>query len=188
METSLERAWQEWEAFCVDTLRRVQEAVASGLAPAAWENEALRTALAALDASALATFLDDPRLEETYPESVTGLQATSRFGLLLCLLPPHAALTLAQRYDDPCRAKSNLPPRARLTLFLTLRWKAFLIESLRRDYAVLALQGYRFHLRHFVEKYGDESAKALLKSDDSPALARELAKAQKQLPTRPTQP
>jgi hypothetical protein len=176
MQTSLERAWQEWEAFCADTLRRAQESVATGLPPPSRDNHTLRAALAELDTEHLAAFLDDPRLAETY------------FALLLCYLPPQAALPLAQRYDDPCRAKSNLPPRARLTLFLTFRWKQFLLENLRRDASVLSLQAHRFHLAHFVNRFGDEASKALLTTNDPPALARELAKAQKQLPTRLTQP
>ena len=174
MQTSLERAWQEWEAFCADTLRRAQESVASGLPPPPRDNQTLRAALAELDTQQLAAFLDDPRLAETY------------FALLLCYLPPHAALPLAQRYDDPCHAKTNLPPRARLTLFLTFRWKAFLLENLHRDASILSLQAHRFHLAHFVSRFGDAATQTLLTPNDPPALARELAKVQKKLPTRPS--
>ena len=188
MQTSLERAWQEWEAFCADTLRRAQESLATGLPPPPRDNHVLRAALTALDTTQLAAFLDDPRLAETHPELGAHLESPSRFALLLCYLPPHAAPTLALRYDDPCGAKSNLSPRARLALFLTFRWKQFLLENLRRDTAVLSLQAHRFHLAHFVSRFGDEASKALLTPKDPPALVRELAKAQKQLPTHPTQP
>ena len=186
MDKLLDSTWKEWEAFCEDTLRRVQEAVTSGLPPVAGENAALRAALAALDAPTLGAFLDDPRLEETHSGLETSGLAATRHAMLLCFLPPHAAPTLASRHDDPFRAKTNLPPRPSLFLFLTFRWKAFLLTNLHREYAVFALHAHRFQVRYFVEKHGDDAAKALLHTTDSPALARELAKAQKQLLNRPT--
>jgi hypothetical protein len=185
METSLERAWQEWEAFCTETEARIKASASSGLPPAPPENAALRAALGALDERSLVAFLDDPRLEETHLGSETSGLAATRHAMLLCFLPPHAAPTLALRYDDPFRAKTNLLPRPSLFLFLTLRWKAFLLANLQREYAVFTLHSQRSLIHHFVEKHGDEAAKALLQTTDPPALARELEKAQKQLASRP---
>ena len=179
MQTPLELAWREWEAFC----HQVQESVATGIPPQLPEYPGLRTALASLNPEALESFLDDPRLEERHAAPETG-DMPLRFAMLLCFLPQHAALLLAERYDDPCRAKSNLPSRPRLVLFLTFRWKAFLLENLHREGAVLSLQAHRFHLAHFVKQFGDEATKALLTTKDAPALARELVKAQKYLPNR----
>ena len=187
MQTPLALAWREWEAFCEDTPRRageVFESVARGLPPPPRDHRELREALFALDSEQIAVFLDDPRLAEVHPEPELPLSSASRFALLLCYLPSHAALALAQRYDDPCRAKSNLPSRPRLVLFLTFCWKAFLLENLHREGAVLSLQAHRFHLAHFVKQFGDEATKALLTTRDAPALARELVKAQKHLPNR----
>ncbi|WP_395139433.1 hypothetical protein [Armatimonas sp.] len=187
MQTPLELAWREWEAFCEDIPRRAGEAfesAARGLPSPPRDHHVLRDALFALDSEQLTVFLDDPRLAEAHPEPGLPLDSASRFALLLCFLPPHAALALAQRYDDPCRAKSNLPPRPRLVLFLTFRWKAFLLENLHREMSVLSLLAHRFHFAHFVNRFGDEATKALLTTNDPPALARELVKAQKHLPDR----
>ncbi|WP_309710410.1 hypothetical protein [Armatimonas sp.] len=185
MQTSLERAWQEWESFCTDMQTRIQEAVASGLEPRPPQDKALRAALAALTAEELMLFLDDPRLEEHPPEPGTETAFSTRVAILLCVLPPHAALPLAQRFDDPCRAKSNLPPRASLALFLTFRWKQFLIANLRREGALIALQANRFQITYFVARFGDETMRALLRTSDPPGLTRELAKVQKQFSERP---
>lgn len=179
MQTPLELAWREWEAFC----HQVQESVATGIPPQLPEYPGLRTALTSLSPEALESFLDDPRLEERHPAPEKG-DTPLRFAMLLCFLPQHAALLLAERYDDPCRAKSNLPPRPRLVLFLTFRWKAFLLENLHREMSVLSLQAARFHINHFVERFGGDSAKALLKTNDSPTLTRELVKARKHFPNR----
>lgn len=186
MEQPLERAWREWERFCTETEGRIKESAASGLPPHAHENTALRTALAALSAPQLRTFLEDSRLEETHREPAPGMAPSTRLAMLLCFLPPHAAQPLAQCYDDPCHAKTNLPPRPRLALFFTLRWKAFLQDTLRREGAVLSLAAHRFHIAYFVGRFGDEAATALLKPEDSPALAQELAKAKKWL-SQPSQ-
>lgn len=185
MDEPLARAWQEWERFCKETEGRIKESAASGLPPAPTENVALRAALAALSPEQLGVFLDDVRLEETHPEPGAGMASSVRFALLLCFLPPAAASALARRYDNPCCAKSNLPPRASLGLFFTLRWKAFLVANLRREGALVALQAHRFQLAHFVERFGDEAAKALLVTTDPPTLTRELERIQKRFPNRP---
>jgi hypothetical protein len=182
MDEPLARAWQEWERFCIEAEARIKESAASGLVPAPTENAALRAALSVLSAEQLAVFLDDPRLEETHSEPGTGSLAATRFAFLLCFLPPAAAPTLAHRYDDPCRSKSNLPPRAALGLFFTLRWKCFLVANLRRDGALIALQAHRLQLAHFVQRFGDEASKALLVTRDSPTLTRELTNIQKRFP------
>ena len=113
------------------------------------------------------------------------LRPAMRFAYLLCFLPPTAAVPLAMRYDDSCHAKSNLPPRAAITLFLTFRWRAFLLAHLRREGAIVSLHAMRHQIQGFVERSGDASAKALLKTNDTAALARELAKVQKSFPSRP---
>jgi hypothetical protein len=185
MQSSLEQARREWEAFCTDSQHRIQEALASGLAPRPPQDKALRTTLAALTPEEIAQFLDDPCLEENHHDPGTERALSTGFAMLLCVLPSHAAFALAQRYDDPCRAKSNLPPRASLSFFLTFRWKQFLEQTLRREGAVLTLESYRFHIRHFVERFGNEATKALLQSSDPPGLTHELIKVQKQFSKRP---
>lgn len=185
MEDRLSQAWRVWDDFCSDTARRIQESVDSGLPPAPAQEQPLRAALAALTPEEIAQFLDDPRLEERHPDPGSEKTLSMRFAMLLCFLPPPAAVPLALRYDDPCRAKSNLPPRASLELFLTLRWKAFLLSHLRREGAIVSLHAARHQIQGFVERSGDASAKALLKTSDTAALARELAKTQKSFPSRP---
>ena len=186
MDEPLKTAWREWESFCAAMIEQIKSSSASGLPPAPPENAPLRAALAGLDHAQLVAFLDDPRLAEPHPEPGADSLAATRFAFLLCFLPPHAAPVLAPRYDDPCRAKTNLPPRASLGLFFTLRWKAFLVANLRREGALIALQAHRFQLAHFVHRFGDEATKALLVTKDSPALTRELERVQRRFPARPT--
>ena len=172
MEDRLSQAWRVWDDFCGDTARRIQESAASGLPPATAQEQPLRAALAALMPEEIAQLLDDPRLEETHSESgSTMLRPAMRFAYLLCFLPPVASVPLALRYDDPCRAKSNLPPRAAVGLFLTLRWRVFLLAHLRREGAIVSLHAARHQIQGFVERSGDASAKALLKTTDTAALS-----------------
>ena len=185
MEDQRSVAWRVWDDFCNDTARRIQESAASGLPPAAAQDQPLRAALAALTPEEIAQFLDDPRLEEKHPDPGSESTLTLRFAMLLCFLPVCAAVPLAMRYDDPCRAKSNLPSRASLALFLTFRWKGFLLAHLRREGAIVSLHAMRHQIQGFVERSGDASAKALLKTNDTAALALERAKTQKSFPSRP---
>ncbi len=185
MEDRLSQAWRVWDDFCSDTARRIQESAASGLPPAAAQDQPLRAALAALTLKEIEQFLDDPRLEETHAElDSTMLRPATRFAYLLCFLPPTAAVPLALRYDDPCRAKSNLPPRAAITHFLTLRWRAFLLAHLRREGAIVSLHAMRHQIQGFVERSGDASAKALLKTTDTAALTRELQSVARKFPVK----
>lgn len=186
MDKPLEKAWQEWESFCAESDARIKESVASGMPPAPPENAGLRAALSSLDNAQLVAFLDDARLVETHPEPGADSLAATRMAFLLCFLPPHAASVLAPRFADPWLAKTNLPPRASLGLFFTLRWKAFLVANLRREGALIALQAHRFQVAHFVNRFGDAAARALLVTNDSPALTRELARIQRRFPARTT--
>ena len=185
MEDRLSQAWRVWDDFCSDTARRIQESVTSGLPPATAQEQPLRAALAALTPEEIAQLLDDPRLEEKHPDPGSDTIPTMRFAYLLCFLPPVASVPLALRYDDPCRAKSNLPPRAAVGLFLTLRWRVFLLAHLRREGAIVSLHAMRHQIQGFVERSGDASAKALLKTTDTAALTRELESVARKFPVKP---
>lgn len=181
METPVDRAVRAWLAFCGQMDAKIKEAAQSGIAPNVPDNALLRRTLTALTPEQFSAFLADSRLDEPHRDPGKDALEMTRFAVLLCFLPPRAALPLAKAYSDPCRARTNLPARPRVLLFLTFRWKTFLTENLRRQGAILTLSAYRFQIKHFVERFGDEKAKALLTPDDPPALAQELVQVQKQL-------
>jgi hypothetical protein len=174
METPLECAWRQWDAFTLAFAQKTQEAAASGLEPVPPESTSLRGALAALSPQELSALLDDPRWralpEGREPGRVLQL-------MLLCsLLPPTAenARVLAERFDDPLGAKSGLPPLPGMGLFVTLRWRLFLERWWARKAAVFELQALRHPIQGFV------GGQHPLTVSDSPALIRELAQAERE--------